>query len=346
MSEFSDTLDAIVDGKDLSVDDAQALMDRLMEGEFDDAQIGALLTALRVKGETPDEIAGFARSMRRHARRLELPGELRPVVDTCGTGGDSVETINISTLSALVAAGSGLPVAKHGNRSVSSQCGSADLLEALGLELDLGPDEVRDSLEETGFGFMFAPNFHASMKHAIGPRRSLGVRTVFNLLGPLTNPADADRQLVGVFGEAWVRPIARALGTLGVERAMVVHGRVGMDEISPSGPTAYAEVRDGDVEEGIIQPEDLGVDPVPVEALAGGDPGENESIARDLLAGGAAGPVESAVAINAGAVLYVGGRADTLREGVERARESIHTGRARETMEEAVRFSRRDGGAS
>lgn len=340
MSEFSDTLEAIVDGQDLTVDGAQALMDRLMEGEFDDAQIGALLTALRVKGETPDEIAGFARSMRRHARRLDLSEDLRPVVDTCGTGGDSVETINISTLSALVAAGAGLPVAKHGNRSVSSRCGSADLLEALGMTLELEPEQVRRSLEETGFGFMFAPNFHASMKHAIGPRRSLGVRTVFNLLGPLTNPADADRQLVGVFGEEWVRPIARALGTLGVERAMVVHGTVGMDEISPSGPTVYAEVRDGDVEEGSLEPSDLGVDPVPVETLAGGGPEQNETIARDLLAGEASDPVESAVALNAGAVLYVGGRADSLRDGVERARESIHSGRARERTEEAVEFSR------
>lgn len=343
MSEFSDVLETIVDGQDLSVDEAEALMDRLMEGEFDDAQIGALLTALRVKGETPDEIAGFARSMRQHARRLDPPDEVRPLVDTCGTGGDDVETINISTLSAIVAAGAGARVAKHGNRSVSSQCGSADLLEALGLKLELEPDQVRRSLEETGFGFMFAPNFHASMKHAIGPRRSLGVRTVFNLLGPLTNPADADRQLLGVFSEEWVRPIAEALRTLGVERAMVVHGRVGMDEISPSGPTAYAEVRDGDVREDVMSPEDVGMDTVPIEDLAGGDPETNKTIARDLLAAEAPGPIESAVALNAGAVLYVGGEAESLEDGIKRARDSIRHGRARERLEDAVSFSRRDG---
>jgi anthranilate phosphoribosyltransferase len=339
MSEFSTVIESIIAGKDLSINEAESLMDQVMSGEWDEARIGSFLTALRAKGETADEIAGFARSMRSHAKAFEVDPEYRPVVDTCGTGGDSVESINISTLSAIVAAGAGVRVAKHGNRSVSSECGSADLLEAFGVELELGPDEVKESIERHGIGFMYAPAFHKAMKHAIDPRKSLGIRTVFNLLGPLTNPADADRQLLGVFSEDWVRPVADALRSLGVERAMVVHGAVGMDEISLSSETVCVEVEDGTLIDRSLTHDDFGLPSIDVEQIAGGGLETNKAISDDLLAGEAAEPVEAIIRANAGAVIYLAGEAESLEEGAERARESIHSGDAREKIDRLSEFT-------
>lgn len=340
MSTISDELDQVLNGENLSRDQAEDVMDTLMSGDLDDAQIGALLAALRANGETSEEIAGFASTMRDHAKTFDLRDEYRPLVDTCGTGGDSVETINISTLSAIVAAGAGANVAKHGNRSVSSLCGSADLLEQLGVQLELTPDEVKESIRETGIGFMYAPAFHASMKHAIGPRKSLGVRTVFNLLGPLTNPADADRQLVGVFSPDWVKPLAEALSSLGVEHAMVVHGTEGMDEISPAETTVFSEVKDGTVMEGKLEPEGFGVEPIDLSEIKGGDPAENERITRQLLDGDGPSPVEDVISINAGAVTYLAGEAEDFKEGVAKARNSIRSGKALNTLNDLVEFTR------
>jgi anthranilate phosphoribosyltransferase len=340
VSDISQTLERLLDGENLKRDQAESIMDELMSGALDDAQIGAFLTALRSSGETAEEIAGFARAMREHAKSFDLSDKYRPLIDTCGTGGDSVETINISTLSAIAAAGAGANVAKHGNRSVSSRCGSADLLEQLGVKLELTPDQVKECIRETGIGFMYAPAFHASMKHAIGPRKSLGIRTVFNLLGPLTNPAGADRQLVGVFGPEWVRPIAEALSSLGVDRALVVHGTEGMDEISPSERTVYAEVENGSVSEGELHPEDFDVSPIDLSDIRGGGPEENEEITRQLLSGDGPGPVEDVIAINAGAVTYLAGEADDFVDGANKVRTAIRSGDAEQSLEELVEYTR------
>lgn len=339
LPQVPEILEQLLDNQDLTAGEARSVMDDLMDGNLDDAQIGSLLTALRAKGETSDEIAGFASSMREHAKSFDLDASHRPLVDTCGTGGDSVETINISTLSALVAAGAGASVAKHGNRSVSSQCGSADLLEQFGVRLELSPDQVKESIEETGIGFMYAPAFHASMKHAIGPRKSLGIRTVFNLLGPLTNPADADRQLVGVFSEKWVQPVAEALSSLGVEKAMVVHGTEGMDEISASTKTVYAEVDEGEVTEGELTPDALGIDPIDLEDVRGGGPEENERLSIQLLEGSGVPAIEAIIAVNAGAVIYLAGEATDLQGGIAEARESIKSGNALKSLEALVEFT-------
>ncbi len=340
MIDVSQTLERLLDDENLSRGEAESVMDAMMSGYLDEAQIGSLLTALRFSGETAEEITGFASSMRDHAKSFDLSDGYRPLVDTCGTGGDSVETINISTPSAITAAGAGANVAKHGNRSVSSQCGSADLLEELGVKLELSPDQVKECIRETGIGFMYAPAFHASMKHAIGPRKSLGIRTVFNLLGPLTNPAGADRQLVGVFGPEWVRPIAEALSALDVDRALVVHGTEGMDEISPAERTLYAEVEDGSVEAGEFVPEDFEVDPIDLEDIRGGGPEQNREISMRLLEGNGPEPVEDVVAINAGAVTYLAGEADNLKNGAGVVREAIHTGKAARSLRELVEFTR------
>lgn len=340
MSELSDVYEQLFAGDDFTTQQAEQVMDRVMDGKLDEAQIGALLAALRAKGETSKEIAGFARSMRSHARSFELDDTYRPLIDTCGTGGDQVETINISTLSALVAAGAGVRVAKHGNRSVSSQCGSADLLEALGVKLELEPAQVKQSIMKTGIGFMYAPAFHKAMRHAIGPRKSLGVRTVFNLLGPLTNPAGADRQLLGVFSRDWVRPIAEALQELGLERAMVVHGEIGMDEISLSGETFYAEVNGDEVSEGVLKPDDFGMEPIDIEDIAGGDPDHNSALTRRLLDNDLEGPIQQIICANAGAVIYLAGEADDLQEGAGQARQSIAEGDARRALEDLVNFTR------
>jgi anthranilate phosphoribosyltransferase len=333
--EFSAALSRVVGGGSLSRDESLAAMNAIMDGEVSPVRLAAFLVALRTKGETSAEIAGFAASMRKHCRRIPAP---EGAVDTCGTGGDGARTANISTLAALVAAGAGVPVAKHGNRSVSSSSGSADLLEGLGVRIDCDPEVAARCLAEAGFCFMFAPLYHPSMKHAMPVRKELGLRTVFNTLGPLTNPAGVRRQVMGVYSPQLVRPICEALGELGARRAMVVHSSDGLDEISPAAPTCFAELDDGRLSEGEIVPEGLGLQTVPLEELRVASPEEARDLARAVL-GGEEVPARSAVALNAAAAIMVGGAAGDLAEGLEKACESLDRGRAREVLERVVNLS-------
>ena len=315
-------------GKDLTLEQAKAAADAVFAGATE-AQIGALLAALRAKGETETEIAGFARGMRDAARTITP--DRTPLVDTCGTGGDDYDTINVSTTSAIVASGAGVPVAKHGNYSVSSSSGSADVLEEVGVEIEAEPPAVERAIEEQGIGFMLAPVFHPAMKAVIGPRKELGMRTLFNVLGPLTNPAGADAQIVGVYDPALVPVLARALGKMDVERALVVHGS-GMDEIALHDETVVAELADGEIEEYTVAPEDFGLERRPVEAVAGGTPAENAEDMRGIVTGRIGGAKRDIILVNAGAAIYVAGEAESLREGVERAREAIDSGAAAEKL--------------
>jgi len=309
-----------------------------MEGVVDDAQIAAFVMALRMKGETPDEIAGCALALRSRGQTIAPAArQARSLVDTCGTGGDALGTINVSTLSALVAAGAGLPVAKHGNRSVSSLCGSADLLEALGLPIDLPPDDVKACLDRTGLAFLYAPRFHPALRHAAAARRSLGMRTIFNLLGPLSNPAGARRQLLGVYDASRLRAMASVLRMLGARRALLVHGHDGMDELTVTGPTAVVELKDGTIRSKTWTPEMAGLRRWRLAALQGGDPERNAVAALSVLEGGP-GAARDVTLLNAGAALLVGGAASTLKEGVALARESIDSGRARAKLEEVRVF--------
>jgi anthranilate phosphoribosyltransferase len=328
----------LVSRRSLSMEQASEVMGEIMNGEATQAQIGAFLTALHLKGETVEEIAGMARVMREKALRVSVDGLL---VDTCGTGGDGSGTFNISTAAALVAAGAGLKVAKHGNRGMSSACGSADVLEALGAKIELDPDGVKRCLEEVGIGFMFAPLFHPAMKHAVGPRREIGIRTVFNILGPLTNPAGAQTQVIGVPDKVFGPKVAQALKLLGVEVAMVVHGLDGMDELSTCGPTLVWEVdqRSDRPRSYTVAPEDVGISRSSLEDIRGGTAPENADIIRRVL-GGERGPARDAVLLNAAAALKVGGRVDGLKEGVDVAAEAIDSGKAQGKLEAFVRVSR------
>jgi anthranilate phosphoribosyltransferase len=301
--------------------------------------MGALAVALRMKGETPEEIAAAARALRERCQGVEL-GEVPALFDTCGTGGDAAGTFNISTVCALVVAACGVHVAKHGNRAVSSQSGSADVLEALGVRVEVEHDVFRQSIEQLGIGFLFAPAHHAALRHAAPVRRQLGLRTFFNLLGPLANPAGATHQLVGVYDPGRVHTMAQTLGLLGVQRAWVVHGEGGLDEVSTAGPTRVSVWRDGDVFDTSVEPADFGVDSVPLDALAGGDAACNAEIARRILQGERGGP-RTAVLVNAAAALRVADVARDPREGVERAAEAIDSGRARETLSRWVRLTGR-----
>lgn len=330
-------------GVSLTSDEAAAALGVIMEGGASEARIGAFLMGLRVKGETPAEILGCARAMRAHGVRITPARD--PLIDTCGTGGDGAHTINISTLSALVAAAAGTAVAKHGNRSVSSRCGSADVLEALGVRLIEDPGVVQRCVEELGFGFMFAPHFHPAMRHVAPVRRSLGLRTVFNLLGPLTNPAGARSQVIGVFHEAWCRPLAEAAGHLGVQRCLVVHGHGGLDELSLSGPTSGVFQDRGTLREITVTPESLGLTPAPLSTLAGGDAARNAEIGVQILQG-QAGPPADAVILNAAAALWVGGAAEDLREGVALAARALGSGAALGLLEDLRRFTAGAGAPS
>ena len=331
MQEF---IRRVTDGENLSEADAEAAAERVFEGATE-AQIGALLAALRAKGETEAEIAGFARGMREAARTIAPDRE--PLVDTCGTGGDGHDTINVSTTSAFVVAGAGIPVAKHGNYSVSSSSGSADVLEEIGVRIDAEPPAVERCIEETGMGFMLAPVFHPAMKAVIGPRKELGMRTIFNVLGPLTNPAGADGQVVGVYDPELVPVLARALARMDVDRALVVHGS-GLDEIGVHGPSTVAEV-DGDaVTDYTVTPGDLGVSEYDLGDVAGGTPTENAADMRGILSGEITGAKREIVLANAGAAIYAGGAVDDLRSGVEAARESIDSGAATEQLESLREF--------
>jgi anthranilate phosphoribosyltransferase len=326
----------LLERRDLSRTQARDVMGEIMRGEATPAQTGGFLVALRAKGETADEIAGCAEALREQV--LAVQPRRDDLVDTAGTGGDGAHTLNISTAAALVAAAAGAAVAKHGNRAVSSACGSADVLEALGFRLDLPPDRIADSIDELGFGFMFAPGHHPAMRHAAPVRRELATRTVFNLLGPLTNPAGARAQVVGVYAPALVRTIAEVLARLGARRAYVVHGAGGIDELSPAGPNLVCEVADGRVEETTLDPLELGVPRCAPEDLRGGSPTENADAIREVFAGGNGGR-RDAILLNAAGAIAAGGHAADLREGLERAREALDSGAAAARLDELVRFS-------
>src|SRR3954452_15504931 len=318
-------------GGALSEPEAEAAVEIIMSGNATPSQMGALLMALRVRGETVDEITGAARIMRAKAVAIDAPAG---TIDTCGTGGDSSGSFNISTASALVVAGCGVPVAKHGNRALSSRSGSADVLTALGVNIDADLTIVRRCLWEIGIGFLMAPRHHSAPRHVAPTRVELGTRTIFNLLGPLSSPAGARRQLVGVFAPEWVRPMAEVLGRLGAERAWVVHG-AGIDELTTAGTTKVAEFKSGKVREFEVTPEDAGLTPARLGELKGGGPGHNARVMRDLLGGGA-GPLRDVVLRNSAAALVVAGRADNLRDGADQAAGSIDSGAAREVLDKLI----------
>lgn len=322
----------VINGRDLDMAQAEAAMDVIMRGEATPAQIGSYLTALRMKGETVEEIAGSARSMRAHVVSVDAPveqGEM--LVDTCGTGGDGKHTFNISTTAAFVVAGAGVKVAKHGNRAASSRSGSADVLLALGGNLDLGPQQVAECLADVGIGFLYAVNHHPAMRHAIGPRRELGQRTIFNVLGPLTNPAGATHQLIGVYDRSLTETLARVLGALGSAGAYVVHGADGLDELSVTGANKVSYLCDGRVETFELDPQELGMPPADLSELVGGEPAENAAITRAILGVQDKGPRRDIVLLNAAAVLGVAD--NDWQRGLAQARESINSGAAAGTLE-------------
>jgi anthranilate phosphoribosyltransferase len=326
----------LLEGRDLPRARAREVMDEIMRGEATPAQIAGFLVALRVKGETADEIAGCAEAMRAHV--LPVRPERDDLVDTAGTGGDGAHTLNISTAAAIVAAAAGAGVAKHGNRAVSSASGSADVLEALGFALEQPPERIAQSIDELGFGFMFAPSHHPAMRHAAPVRRELAARTVFNVLGPLTNPAGARAQVIGVYAPTLVRTVAEVLAQLGARRAFVVHGAHGIDELSPAGPNLVCEVVNGGVREREIDPLDLGVPRCDPAALRGGSPEENARTIQSIL-NGAHGGAKDAILLNAAGAIAAAGRADDLHEGLEIARTAVDSGAAADRLEKLVRFS-------
>ena len=330
---LSDAINAVCRGEELSEETAAMVLREVMEGRSAPEETAAFLIALRTRGETADEIAGLARTMRELATKVEVG--IDGLLDTAGTGGGT-PTFNVSTTAAFVAAGAGCPVAKHGNRSATSQCGSADVLEALGARIDLAPEQVADCIETVGFGFMFAPQHHAAMKHVVPVRKALGVRTIFNLLGPLTNPAGAPHQVIGVSDGPFLEHMAMALARLGGRSALVVSSEDGLDEISISAPTRVVELRDGKVETYTVTPEDLGVERAPIDAIAVGAPEENARITRGVLSGADTGPALSLTLVNAGAAVYAAGRAGTLQDGVAAARTAVESGAATELMERFV----------
>ncbi|HEX3557312.1 MAG TPA: anthranilate phosphoribosyltransferase [Thermoanaerobaculia bacterium] len=326
----------VTGGDHLTREETEELFGQLMDGQVSEPMKAALLVALRMKGEAVAEISGAAAAMRRRA--LPIPHQRQGLVDTCGTGGDGRGTFNISTAAALVAAAAGVPVAKHGNRSVSSRSGSADVLAALGVKIEIDPDTAGRTLDAVGIAFLFAPLLHPAMREVMPVRRELGMRTIFNLLGPLTNPAGARRQLMGVYMESLVEPIGHVLRDLGAEHALVVHGD-GLDEITTTGRTHVAEVRDGEVRVYDLEPERFGLRRARLEELAGGTPEENAVAVRRVFAGEDGGALFDVTALNAGAALYVGGAAATLEEGVERARAALASGAAAEKLEELRSFA-------
>jgi anthranilate phosphoribosyltransferase len=340
VTSFPVLLDKLQHRVDLRVEEAAAAMEAIMDGQAQPSQIAGLLVGLAMKGERPDEIVGLARTMRARATRLSR--SFAPVFDTCGTGGDGAHTFNVSTVSALVLAACGVRVAKHGNRSASSRCGSADLFEELGVNVAAPPPIVERCLDQAGIAFLFAQVFHPSMRHAAPTRRELGVRTAFNLLGPLTNPAGAARQLVGVPRPELTELVARSLGLLGAERAWVVHGADGLDEISTTGYTKVSECRNGAVNTFYVHPADVGLPKSAPEALRGGDAKDNAAIARAIL-GGAPGPQRDIVLLNTGASLLIAGKAAGIPEGIAMAAAAIDSGRAAAVLEALVRLSAAEG---
>lgn len=325
---IQDAIQAVVEGRSLSADDAADAMNEIMSGDATPAQFGALVTALRMKGETVHEIAGMARVMREKSLRVQAPGR---VVDTCGTGGDNSGSFNISTTAAFVVAGAGEKVAKHGNRSMSGSTGSADVLEALGVNISLSPESVARCIEEVGFGFMFAQGFHPSMRFAAGPRREIGIRTVFNILGPLTNPANASRQLIGVADPSIAERMARVLGALGSEKALVVHGSDGMDELTITGPSNVWLLEGGEVSTFQVSPDELGLSVSDADSIRAESPEDSAAVARSVLAG-EPGAARDVVLMNAAAALVAAGRSDNLAAGVQLAAQSIDTGAAQSRL--------------
>jgi anthranilate phosphoribosyltransferase len=333
-------LNALVEGRDLSRDDMAGVMRQVMSGDATDAQIGALLVALRIKGETTDEIAGAAQVMRELATPVQV--DCPHLVDLVGTGGDGANLFNVSTASTFVAAAAGAHVAKHGNRGVSSSSGSSDVLETLGMPLDLSPDQVARAIEEIGVGFMFAPAHHSAMRYAVGPRRELGMRTIFNVLGPLTNPAGVKRQVIGVFAAELCEPLAQVAQALGAEQVMIVHADDGLDEISIADGTRVAELRDGLVESYHITPEEFGISRRSLEGLSVGDASASAALIRAALSGDSSEAADKArdmIALNAGACIYVAGVASTLADGIALAQDLIATGQANEKLKSFVDFT-------
>lgn len=327
---IKEAIKILVEGINLSQDEMISAMRDIMEGRATDAQIASFLTALRIKGETVEEITGAVKVMREKATRIKAPEH---TVDTCGTGGDMSHTFNISTTSALIVSACGIPVAKHGNRSVSSRAGSADVLEALGVKIDLSPEKVERCLEKTGFGFLFAPLFHPAMKYAIGPRREMGIRTIFNILGPLTNPAGAKRQVLGVFDDSLTEPLAEVLANLGARHAFIVHGEDGLDEITITDRTKITELRNNKIDTYFVAPEDFGFVRAKRDDLLGGTAEENAKIVTEILRG-KEGPKRHISIINAAAAIIVGDKAKNFPEAIKTASEAIDSGAALKKLEE------------
>lgn len=332
---IKEAIQTLVSGHSLMMEEAASVMEEIMEDKVTPAQFGAFVTALRLKGETVDEIAGLAKTMRAKAIPVTVA---EPVVDTCGTGGDGSATFNISTAAAFVVAGAGLKVAKHGNRAMSSQCGSADVLEALGVKIDLNAEQVQRCLEEVGIGFMFAPIFHPAMKYAAAPRREIGIRTVFNILGPLTNPAGVKAQVLGVAEGSLVDKLALVLQSLGSHHVLVAHGKDGLDEITLTGKTQVCELKDDHIQSYSITPEDFGFPRASLDSLRGGTADENATLLRSILAG-ALGPQRDVVLMNAAAALVAGDRASSLEQGLDLAQEAVNSGQALAKLEQLVRLS-------
>ena len=333
---FSETLNKVVNSCNLSFDEAKSAMENIMNGNLLPTQIAAIAVALRIKGETEDEISGFVTAMKNGA--IRLPQSFPNAVDTCGTGGDKLNTFNISTASAIVAAGAGVTIAKHGNRSASSKSGSADVLEAFGINLNATTETELRALNEIGIAFLFARSHHPALKHAGSARKEIGIRTVFNLIGPMTNPAGAGIQLMGVFREADIKKVAAVLKKLGAKRAMIVSGHDGMDEISLSSPTDVAELRNNEITTYQILPEDFGIKNAPVESLKGGTPEENAKIILEIL-NGTAGPKTDIVLLNSGAVIYLSGKSDCIKSGIKMARQSISSGEAARKLKQLIEIS-------
>ncbi len=345
---ITDAIKKVVDRADLTAAEAEAVLEQIMTGQCTDAQIASLLTALRMKGETVEELTGFARVMRRKSAPVrvetgvaaEIAGtEREALLDTCGTGGDVSGSFNISTATAFVVAGCGLRVAKHGNRSVSSQCGSADVVEALGIKIDISPERIAAAIDEVGIGFLHAPLLHEAMKYVSIARRQMGIRTIFNMLGPLTNPAGANTQVIGVYAGGLTEMLARVLGELGTRRAMVVHGSDGLDEITITGESKITELKEGMIETYAVTPEQMGLARAPLKDIQGGDASRNAEIITEVL-GGRTGAPRDVVLANAAAAVVVSNKAGDFREGVKIAADSIDSGRAMKKLQRLIEFTR------
>jgi anthranilate phosphoribosyltransferase len=334
---MKDILSSVVSGRHMPREEAEKALKTIMSGQSNDIEISALLTGLKVKGETPEEIAAFAKVMREYALRIE-PKVSRNLVDMCGTGGDKSNTFNISTTAMFIVAGAGIPVAKHGNRAMTSKCGSADVLEALGIDLSTNPEKIKQSIETVGIGFMFAPIHHSATKHVMPVRKALGYRTIFNILGPLTNPASAKAQLMGVYDPSLTEKLAEVFRILEVENAMVVYGEPGLDELSTIGKTKISELKEGKVNTYYIRPEDYGLPRAKMTDLLGGSPQDNATILRNIINGSDTGPRREIALLNAAAGIVVGGKAESLNEGIILAENVLDDGKAEKKLQEYIKY--------